>query len=218
MDGFFHDPGEVRARALRARFNEAGSAYPGRVAPVGWDVRSLLPALAGLAGQPVDPIAMEARYSMVTLREQQLAPQQTGPHCDDAELAGVVYLNLPWQCRGGTAFYRHRESGLDRWPERVDLSLALRMARRGLRTAEELRRWLTEPAEDARGFIAGSTPDWEQIGLVAMRWNRLVLYDGRLFHSGQVCDGDFGEAPAGRRLTLNLFFHLRPRARAPARR
>ncbi len=33
-----------------------------------------------------------------------------------ARWVGVLYLNLPEQCRGGTAFYRHRPSDQDRAP------------------------------------------------------------------------------------------------------
>jgi hypothetical protein len=38
-----------------------------------------------------------------------------------------------------------------------------------------------------------------------MTYIRLVLYEGRMFHSGYVKEGDFGERDGERRLTFNVF-------------
>ena len=53
------------------------------------------------------------------------------PHIDTVMLAGVVYLNLPEQCRGGTAFYRHRATGIAEWRVRTADSVAPAAARAG---------------------------------------------------------------------------------------
>jgi hypothetical protein len=134
------------------------------------------------------------------------------PHSDGLDVAGVIYLNPPGQCRGGTAFYRHRRSGLSALPTAVEPAVAELMRREGLWTLGQFAAWImSPPADGPRGFITGSTTDWELTALVPMRFNRLVLYNGRLFHSGYLDDGWFGETPARRRLTLNLFANFASR-------
>ncbi len=87
------------------------------------------------------------------------------------------------------------------------------MRQHGLSSREDLLRWImSPPPNDGAGFITQSNGDWEFLQLVEMRYNRLVLYKGRVFHSGYIEDGWFGESLATRRLTLNMFAALdRPR-------
>ncbi len=71
---------------------------------------------------------------------------------------------------------------------------------------------MSPPRQDGAGFITQSNDEWDFLHLVAMKYNRLVLYKGQAFHSGYIEDGWFGESLATRRLTLNVFAALdRPR-------
>ena len=51
-------------------------------------------------------------------------------HSDDicGKFAGVLYLNLPEQCRGGTAFWKHTALHYDRLPAPRNLKLAACMS------------------------------------------------------------------------------------------
>ena len=40
----------------------------------------------------------------------------SGVHIDPCFYSGILYLSLPEHCRGGTDFFRHRRTGLDRAP------------------------------------------------------------------------------------------------------
>ena len=137
----------------------------------------------------------EASFSMVTATPDGLGPMQRVPHFDRTEpkyLAILHYLcNTP---QTGTAFYRHRATGLETIrPGDADAFAAI--ARREL---ENL------PAET--GYIAGSTELYEQIGFVEAKPDRLVVYQGCLLHSGLIPPGmTFSDDPAVGRLTANLF-------------
>jgi hypothetical protein len=99
----------------------------------------------------------------------------------------------------------HRESGLMAMPTSMTVPLMLMMMRRGFSSGDELVQWIMTPPEDPAGYITESTATWELVHLVEMKYNRLVLYDARLFHSGFFGEDDFGSTDDSRRLTLNVF-------------
>jgi Family of unknown function (DUF6445) len=59
----------------------------------------------------------------------------------------------------------------------------------------------------AQDYMGESNDYFERIGQVPARWNRMIFYDGRLFHSGEVGNPQAltGDPNTGR-LTLNGFF------------
>lgn len=83
-----------------------------------------------------------------------------------AKKTGILYLNPERTCKGGTAFWKHRESGLVAHPSDEELE-----ALGGPQYIEKLR---------ADGLDESK---WEQVGLIDMAWNRLLLFDSRLWHS-----------------------------------
>lgn len=108
-------------------------------------------------------------------------------HSDEvccAQWAGVLYLNAPKQCLGGTAFWRHTGLGL-----------------------EEL------PANESQSFYAMINREWreltawEQTALVAMRFNRFCAYPTSMFHSRYPFSG-FGSTPQDGRLIWAVFFNV----------
>lgn len=115
-------------------------------------------------------------------------------HSDDicAKWASLVYLNLPEQCSGGTAFWRHRALGMNHLPSREDL------ARRGVNPEEFYpfmeREWR-------------KLDDWEQTALIPMRSNRFVTYPTSVFHSRFPFEG-FGSTPADGRLIWVCFYDI----------
>ena len=126
-----------------------------------------------------------------------------------------LYLNPPGQCSGGTAFYRHRETGVDalvlRTQEelrRVSRDVLERLVELGCFTRQvelqrsgacadvaELRDRLFRPPAGRPGPILGSTPEWERTHLLEMRCSRLVAYPGFLLHSGHYEAGASGRRP-----------------------
>lgn len=84
------------------------------------------------------------------------------------EYAGVLYLNLPEQCQGGTAFWKHKRLGMDR-----------------LLPKEELAAMGIDPEGfyDMMPHEWGKKEMWEQVAFVPMKWNRFVTYPSALFHS-----------------------------------
>lgn len=141
-----------------------------------------------------------ARLSLVSRDPSQLLAWQTFCHTDQFErapgqfvAASVLYLFRD-PALGGTAFYRPRRS------EQETAALVLASAK--LPPAE-----FSQRSGIAAGYMAGSNAWFERIGAVPARFNRLILYSGSIFHTGDITAPErLSGDPRTGRLTLNGFF------------
>ena len=138
----------------------------------------------------------EASFCLVTRRPESLGIGQHVPHYDSPEpryFAFLHFLNLEPQ--GGTSFYRHRATGF----ERLNMARAANYAQ--VRD-EELALHGPPPV----GFISDSTDQFERTGYFAAKYNRLLVYQGSVLHSGFIPpDFAFSDDPRTGRLTFNIF-------------
>lgn len=138
---------------------------------------------------------IEASFSMVTTRPEELSLPQRAPHFDSPDpkhYALLHYLRVPDQ--SGTAFYRQRSTGIERVTER---NIA-----RFVTTAEREAALLPRDS----GYISVSDQFFEQIGAVEAIPDRLIIYQGGLLHSGIIPPTmSFSADPHEGRLTANLF-------------
>lgn len=140
---------------------------------------------------------LEASFSIVTRAPESLSANQRAPHFDDTDpnyLALLHYLSPTpgTNTSTGTAFYRHRATGIERvTAENVDALVTL---------------FKLEGAQWPDGYINGSNQWFEEIGRVAATPDRLAIYQGSLLHSGLIPpDMPLSDDPLVGRLTANLF-------------
>jgi len=139
------------------------------------------------------------------------------PHIDEAlkpQLAATIYLNPPEQCRGGTAFYRHRKTGLVAMPLLADPRLQDVIKAHGHVSAADLAKDLVCRPSRRPGGGRDWIRHWDLVKLVKMRFNRLVLHAGNMLHGPIMGRADFGRTLETTRLTQNLFLeaiHPTPR-------
>jgi hypothetical protein len=121
-------------------------------------------------------------------------PTKSFCHADSicAKYAGILYLNPPEQCFGGTAFWRHKASGLDRLPSDEQIEIL----------GAELHRFHTMMTRETMG-----ADQWDMSGFVGMKFNRFASYPSKIFHSRYPHDS-FGESNANGRLVWVTFFDL----------
>lgn len=113
-------------------------------------------------------------------------------HSDDicAKFASVLYLNLPEQCKGGTAFWKHKIKNIDRLPSKESL---------------------TAKGIDADAYYLSMDEEWkdlslwEKTGMVPMTWNTFITYPTCLFHSRFPHEA-FGKGPEDGRLIWVCFY------------
>lgn len=145
--------------------------------------------------------AVNAAYSLITIPESELEPNQCLPHFDSDRpnyLAILHYLNDGDFC--GTGLFRHCETGL----EKVSGDTMNEYLRhRDLHAAE----FASKPTS----YIKSSDANYHLYHRIDYRPNRLVVYPGCLLHSGLVDPGiDVNPDPRTGRLTANIFVDFFP--------
>ena len=204
VDDFTGDlPAIVDLAAAMAPFPRAQNYYPGlrrqiaRGDAANAYVDAAMRAAAPFIGGAFDASRfdlIEASFSMVTAAPGELSPPQRAPHFDSTNPGYLALLHYLTDT-AGTAFYRQRTTGI----ERIDDANAPRFI-------------ATARAESAArdGYINESDDQFEQIGAVEGRADRLTIYQGSLLHSGIIpADMTFSDDPRTGRLTANFFVQLR---------
>lgn len=206
IDHFHPDPDGLVAQAeAQGGFAATSRFYPGiravgnlaYVKLVRDRLRTLLPAQFG---PPNDVIPTECNFSLVTLFPAETVPFQRIPHFDGTDRNTIAVLHYLCESRhGGTAFYRHRQTGFEViTPDNVhDYARAV--------DAETAALGLPPP-----GYVNGDTPTFEQIASYEAVFNRALVYRGTSLHSGSIPADFVPDAnPRTGRLTLNTFLELR---------
>jgi len=206
IDDFVPDPQALAAEAAAQKFAPMGAYYPGLRAPVptrrvAGFVAPVADLIAETFGLSPDLGLIEAMYSLVTTPPADLRPIQRLPHFDGCEPERLALLHYLGGCEdGGTAFYRHRATGLesvgpDRFAE-YDAALRRDVAQQGMPEA---------------GYIAGDTGLFERIARFEGRFNRALIYRGQTLHCADMPPGaSLSPDPRQGRLTVNTFLMGKP--------
>ena len=182
--------------------------YPGRLAPaplpyVSALVRALDPLIRdGYGLSNVRLGRASCNCALANLPPERLTRAQRIPLVDTVDPLQFAILHyLCGPAFGGTAFYRHRQTGFETLtPERLQPYQAA--------LDEELANAPPPPA-----YIAGDTAQFERTRLVDAAFNRVVVYRSRLLHSGWIPDATALSAdPRRGRLTANIFLTYRAMA------
>ncbi|MEO1323350.1 MAG: DUF6445 family protein [Pseudomonadota bacterium] len=191
VDDFLPDPDAVRREVLRMPFppRHQDSVYPGRNA----EHRLQFDGLEGLIGSLVHEklvpkvqtahakprLAMEGDTSKISV------------HVDNCHWSAMVYLTLDEHCQGGTHFFRHIPTAWEMAPVFPGEAEA-----KGYPNAREaLEHILVNDGNDRS--------KWNETMMIPMKYNRLALFRGYLWHDAGV---SFGTTPENARLILPFFF------------
>ncbi len=200
IDDFVPRPDLLVDDAAMLRFSAMGAHYPG--------VRAVVPpALVARFVDPLRPLiedvfsvractVVDALYSLVTTRPDDLTPIQRLPHFDGVEPGRLALLHFLSEAPGsGTAFYRHRATGFE-------TVTAGRLAIYERTLADEIRR---EGVPDA-AYIKGDTALFDEAAVFEGRYNRALLYPSNALHCARIPDQMAFSVDVGMgRLTVNTF-------------
>lgn len=148
-----------------------------------------------------------SRLAMATRAPGELEPRQWLCHRDrdhvhpgERVAASVLYL-FEEPALGGTAFYA---------PKRDAPATAVLVHDSSTLEASAFR---VKHPDIAPGYLVESNAWFERIGVIEPRFNRLIAYDGDVFHTSHVADAArLTDDPRRGRLTINGFFTLRSAA------
>ena len=222
IDNFYVDPDYVRSLALSLDYNIKRGNFPGFSAYVSLDTTPIIELLSRLTGRALAAVNKFGNmYIFSTVCESASATSRLYPHPHtDGEkkdydlFAGVIYLNPPEQCTGGTAFYQHNESGIIDFPKVFDDSVSHYVRKYNLKTIDQLYRHVTrltaahrrkiEKHQQTWSLLTDSNEEWTRIFLAEMKYNRCVMYRGSYFHHPVISEGYFGQTLTTKRLTQNF--------------
>lgn len=186
IDDFLPEPDalRLRAQAMEADYQPfCGSYGTSEETPVG---HIAVVELAGVHARIQEAVNRHVIAKWTGFRLDYASETPSLPVHFDTELGGdyaaVLYLNLPSQCAGGTAFWRHGASALGLLPANAS------------------------PETEAKYRADGADPGlWICESVVAMAWNRLLVYPTDYFHSRLPFAG-FGSTPSDGRMIAGAFF------------
>jgi len=157
VDDFYNNPNAVRAFALSQEFSERGN-YPGQrtLSFLTDDVKEVISNIVRFAGGKVtnwfindDMTSYTGAFQLCT------SADRTWIHSDYNNMwAAVCYLTPDAPVGGGTALYRHKDSG---------------------------ERFYIENSSFPKDYY--DYTQWEVVDRIGNIYNRLILYPGQLYHA-----------------------------------
>jgi hypothetical protein len=206
-DQFYRYPQKIAELALGLYYTESRAvvgSYPGSRAMITLDTTPLIQTLSKLWGEQLRPFHAEYHpviFSAIQNRDYKLTPWQRQPHIDQG-ITAMVYLNPEEMCSGGTGIYRHRPTALSRvpislTPELTRLGQQQGLPAQALRTPEGYAELMNtvffreEYAVPDNRYINDGNEYWELLYKIEMKPNRLVIFDGRMFHSQYIAPSQF---------------------------
>ncbi|CDG85726.1 DUF6445 family protein [Janthinobacterium agaricidamnosum] len=207
IDDFLPDPAAYRAAALDLHYHQqryAGQNYPGQQTE-GTDCESIMQRIANALGRTVKCMSPDNGSYRISYAD---AVARTDIHVDNESgdnfnvYAGVLYLNPPEQCQGGTTFWRHKPSGWQRRPPESEVKQA------GYPSFKDFqKKWLPNAQVQKFNDLQQQRDAWQALVEIPMRHNRLIVYRGHHFHS---ISNVFGNTPDNGRLVQLFFFEVEP--------
>lgn len=205
IDDFFPEAERLRSVAKESSFIPALNLYPGIRANLPdfyWSnnqlklVEAVAEQVFSLSGK-VNLI--DSSFSIVTTPREELKMGQRMPHIDGFrrnQIALVHYLSPA--IKDGTAFYRHRSTGLEFLNE--DLRHFY---------FHQVDQELQQVGLPEADYIDGDTQMFERIGEVSGKFNRALLYLGSQLHSGVItAKTPLCADPCVGRLTVTAFMTI----------
>jgi hypothetical protein len=211
IDGLMRDPDALIDRAAAAAFLPAHGnrgGYPGLRAPAPRDyaerlVRAVDPLIRDtFAAGDIAPARVDVSFSIVTTPPGSLHLRQRVPHIDTTNRLRFALLHfLCGPPFGGTAFFRHRTTGLEQ------------IAAEDFAAFAEARRRDLAELPPPSGYPNPRTPGFEQTACFAARLDRLLVYRSFSLHSGVIPPSvPLSPEPRSGRLTANIFVDYERRA------
>lgn len=191
IDDFLARPDAARAAALSLGYDPANKRgnYPGLLSDRPLPLPGVDEAVGRLIGHPVKPQPGTSHdHCRLTLRGDR---GRSGVHIDPCFYSGILYLSRDEDARGGTDFFRHRRTGLDRIPTSEAAMLKAGYADINQLIEEVVNQDTLKPAK------------WELSFTAPMRYNRLILFSPWMFHNSAA---GFGDRPENGRLVHLMFF------------
>ena len=178
IDNFYKNPDKVRNLALRTPGTKSPrilGGVPGERVDISFNLEHIWPIwieiaenVYGLEQKEKKAFEMSCMNISFSVNVTQSHYRRKKPHIDlpdvsDRGWAGVVYLNKPKECKGGTGFYTYKGQQVNPRQDGI---------------------WQEEHVSDSVG-------PWDLIHLAEMKYNRMIMYPANVLHAPYDKEGFF---------------------------
>jgi len=193
IDDFLANPYEFREAALKLNYPhlDKSTYFPGRNSEKRVRLEGVDEVVGKIIGEKLIPTPGTGYGKFRIALEGDEGEGDI--HIDESHWSGILYLNLPEQCQGGTDFFRHIPTNSERAPINREEMRAM-----GVSSPQELWDKLIKAHSKDRS-------KWERVMTVPMRFNRLVLLRPWLWHTASP---GFGDSLETGRLVYLLFWNV----------
>lgn len=192
VDDFYPNPDIIRNTALNADYSkEDGRNWPGRDSIEEFLHTDIKTVISDIVGTPVKTSPNNKCGHFRMTKEHEKGKQHI--HFDpnpNLIWAGVLYLTPNIPKNSGTKFWKHKEYGWEQSPHMEEAE------KRGVNNFNDMLNFFNTEGNDES--------KWDEVLNVTPKYNRLVLFNPWLFHSGGV---PFGKYDHDCRLVQLFFFH-----------
>lgn len=191
IDDFYSDPDRIRALALSTKFRAAGNqlGYNGLVANAPATLKRM--AIRKISNALSSSLMYDKRnqgdFKLLTASHQR--HKRTFVHVDHCRWSAVISLSP--SPRGGTTFWRHRKWNICGFH---DVDAIEKLAAQRALTVSDLFKGLNRDT--------GKLSAWSQIGEIGHVYNRMILFNGNIFHASSP---GFGNSIENGKLSQTFF-------------
>lgn len=193
IDDFFDRPMDVRKQVLSMSYppRPDGAYYPGRNASQAFPMPGIENLVSSVVKEPLTPVPYPKSshcYPRIALEGD---ARGSSVHVDFCHWSGIIYLTLDEHCQGGTHLFSHKETGWDTapvWPGMAEAA--------GYKNSDEALQTILKDDGNDRS-------KWIETMMVPMKFNRLILFRGYIWHDAGV---SFGSNIEDCRVIIPIFF------------
>ena len=164
INNFLKNPDEIHELAMQEEYKE-DKVYPGKRSPKQSIEGPLVKTFERFVGKPI--LQMQSVFQIQPAEFE----ERSFVHGDLCDWAAVLYLNKGYDGRPGTSFYRHKGTGIEKLTLGVEMMFTA--IEKGIKPDEVI-----APAARDRFDLE----KWDITLTVPIQYNRLVLYNAKLFH------------------------------------
>ncbi|MFU8878375.1 MAG: DUF6445 family protein, partial [Wenzhouxiangellaceae bacterium] len=192
VDDFLDNAAQLREAAVGLEYPAppAEAYYSGRNSAQRVNLEGVTEQVSRLVGEALEPVpgTGHGKFRLTLEGDEGRGDIHIDSQC---HWSGIYYLSRPEDCRGGTEFFRHLPTGMERCPLTAGEFRAC-----GMNGPEDLVDKIIKPHSRDRS-------KWERTMTVPMKFNRLILFRPWLWHGA---GPGFGDSAANGRLIYLLFF------------
>lgn len=173
FDNYLRNPEKFVQESKKLKYNRSSLNPSNVISTKSKYANGIYRRLVDFHGKKVDWEDSSGTFRKTTHQEAIEYQNSFFCHSDGiTDFVSILYLSKPEECHGGTGFYRHIATGLEGFHDEPKV---LKVMKKHKLSFDQLVAWVDGDARNPKA--------WELTDRVKMQYNRMMIYNGRIFHS-----------------------------------